>query len=484
MTAQSISPEGAERDVTPWARLARDRMLMGFIVAMTFAHTVLLVFVNWGGQKALVGDRAAGRLRRIEDLASAGSWDAFIERVFFHGWPGEWLFFMPAYLMGGLTLVVIQNVILFLVGLFFLYRLCESYFSRTVTFFACLSYCLLPGTLFHPQQLVTEAFCDPLLIVAVYLSARMISDGAPRWRDALVLGALLSVLAFVRQVYLLFPLILAGLMLLRTASLKRDGTVADRLGDFLRLPAPRTLAVLAGMLVVAFSVPVGWRLIDNSVGAQYERDEAYSHGLTMHLYRRAERISHVSDRPLPESLQDRHTMSPGEFLGYAVGEPKGFVWTLASDGINLIANPGVTMLLGRFMGVFDLQDQGAAVHKWRDIRDEQGTLAMVQEIWRVSPVALMANGAFFALWLGFLVIALYGVWILLTTAMLSLPLRLLLILTPLYFLTFTFTAFSVRWDHRSPAEFILALFFGIGLVAARDRFQAWRDARAATPAAG
>ena len=428
------------------ASLARfDPFIAGFLAIVAAAHIALTLAVPNLAEKFQLGDRAVDRLSKLNALLHAPNADAIAAALVYYDSPGDYILFLPAYLAFGPAGVIAQDLLLLLVGLWFLYRIGVTWFSPTVAKIACIAYALLPAMIFHPQVLVSEAICNPLLIVATWYAAQLITRDRPALRDAVLFGIICAVLISVREIYLLFPVMVAALAIVKA------GTVRGR------------LAVLGLMLALSFSIFGTWELVRSAAPARYERGTSLQ-GLPSNLFLRAQRMEPIGNFKLPEDISQQQAMSLGQFAELAAREPYALARTVISDAADLTINSGSAMVYGRYFGLFHLgEDKPADMHKWREIRDQQGTLPMLVYMGETAPVALAYSVGFAVGWGIFLLIACYGAWRFARGSQ-PLELKFLFFAIPVYFFIFSFVSGAPRWDHRSPTEFILSLFFALGAV--------------------
>ena len=428
------------------ARIAFDPFIRYFLCVAAAAHAALAFFIPDMAEKFQLGDRAWDRSAKIDALLSASDLNTAIATLFYNGAPGDYVFFLPAYAIFGPAGVIVQNIILLLVGLWFLYRIGLAWFSPKAARIACIAYALLPATLFHPQVFVSEAICNPLLIVATWYAGRLLTSDRPALRDAILFGLICSVLVFTRHIYLLFPVVVACLVLGRVSSWRQ------------------VLPAICLMLALSFSLTGAWRAANWAIEGRYEVAASF-HGLGSNLFLRAERMAAVGGFAFATEISERRAMSPADFTALALQQPAALARTVISDAVNLAGNAGVSMVYGRYLGLFDLGEKSAAdVFKWRDIRDRDGSVAMLSYMAQKAPLALLFNVGFALVWAVLLVIALFGAWLFLRQESRPGWLRLLFAAIPAYVFTFSFVSGSVRWDHRSPMEFVICLFFALGVL--------------------
>ncbi len=187
--------------------------------------------------------------------------------------------------------------------------------------------------------------------------------------------------------------------------------------------------------------------------------------------------------PLPQGYLDRNakagrdlrTLEPAEFVTFAATHPVLFVKTAISDAFNLMANPGVAMLAGRYLGLFDLAERNHRdLNKWREAREREGPLGVARLLWQTSPMGFVFNLGGSLLWAGFLGLSLIGAWRFAVEPQLTPAVRILLFGLAAYVIILTSaTAGYTRWDHRSGIEFVLAIWFAIGVA----RLAKWSSRR-------
>ena len=433
-----------------------DRFISVLLPALALAHLALVLLLPDLEQKFQLGDRAWDRSAKIDEIMAAKDWSGVVELVFHHSSPGDYIFFLPAYAAFGAPGVIAQNILLFLLGVYFLHRTGREFFSPAVAKTATLTYCLLPSTLFHPQVFVTESLCNPLLIIAAYFALRMLSWERPSSRDAAIFAALFAVICFTRNMFALLPFATAALVLLHAT------------------PRRTALRRGAGMIAVSLTLVALWQAALWVNDGRYEVAPSF-HGLSSNLFLRADRMARMGDFELPAHVAESRSMAPGEFAKLAADHPRALLRAAASDAVNLFANTGASMAYGRYLGLFDLNEKSDEdMFKWRDMRDTQGTFGMVRYMWQTSPAALSLNLTFTLAWGLVCAIAFYGVLHHLRQTARPLAQRLLLPGMALYVFVFSFAAGSIRWDHRSPAEFVICLMFALG---ALHILGAWRQAR-------
>ncbi len=439
----------------PWF----DRFLGWLLAVFLLGHLALALYVPDGAARMLVGDRAGDRQRALSELLVQLDLDHALGVIFRIGSPGDWVLFTPAYWLGGPYGVMIQSIVLYAVGLMVLYRLARMLVPLNAARIAVATWALLPATIFHPHALVSEAICNPLLIIFVYQLVRLELAEDARPRAVLWAGLTVGLLAFVRHVYLLLPLAaVLWLLVFRPTGLGRRGN-------------------MAAFLALGFVFVVAWWGIIALGSKRYELGTSVG-GLESNLFLRADRMATMGNLPLPKSYLDRNqaagrelrTLNPAEFIGFASQHPMLFAKTAVSDAFNLMANPGVAMLAGRYLGLFDLGERSYRdLNKWREMREREGPLGVARLLWETSPVGFVFNLGGSVLWAAFLAFALGGAYLFARTPSLTPAIRVLVFGLATYAIILTSaTAGYTRWDHRSGIEFILAMWFAVGVTGLQE----------------
>ncbi len=429
-----------------------DTFSKRLLAAFLAGHAGLWLLVPDTARKLLVGDRAGDRWNALTELFASPTLDAAMATIFRIGAPGDWIMFAPAFRLGGAHGIILQNIVLYALSLLLLYRLCLMLVAPATACLATVAWAILPATIFHPHALVSEGIANPCLIALAYQLARLEFANETRWRNLLLIGLTLAVLCFSRHVYLLLPMAVAAwLLLFRPHGLGRPvNTLIPTAGAFL------LVGVWAGISAIgAAQYPLG-----KSVG-----------GLESNLYLRADRMAAMGQVPMPANYlartqngKNKNTLEPAEFLTFARQHPLLFAKTAVSDAFNLAANPGMAMLAGRYLGLFDLGEKNHRdLNKWREAREQSGPLGVLKLLWTTSPVGFLFNAVGGLLWAVFLSLAAWGAWVFARDREQMPAIRWLLFGLAAYAVVLTsVTAGYTRWDHRSGIEFILAFWFAIG----------------------
>lgn len=419
--------------------------LVWIVVLTSLLHMAIPFLLQDTYTAYMLGDRAEHRLAKLTAVLAAPNFDSALAVIFDYGAPGDYLLFLPAHILGGHGFVVAQNIALHLFGLVYLYLLADRLFGRRTAIFVCAIYALLPASLFHPHTFSSEAISNPLLIAASFHAVCLLGEKRPALRDLALFCAFATIAIFVRNINGLLPVFVAFLFVVRHGA------------------GVRALALAAGMIAGAFALPAGWAAADATIGARYPHNTVLN-GFGSNLYWRAERFEALDGIALPEDIQQRQAMSLGEFIETVSARPGPYLKTVYADGINLIANSGVNMVFGRFFRLYDPDDgSNSSMVVWRDIRTNEGYLAAIKAMASVAPGAMVANVAALGIHLALLLISGLAALGYLVRGAAPLAVRMYLAGLPVYFLVFSFIASAVRWDMRSPAEFVIALFAAVAI---------------------
>ncbi|MEC9367806.1 MAG: hypothetical protein VX871_03860, partial [Pseudomonadota bacterium] len=161
-----------------------DHFLLWLSGAVVAAHLAIVGLLPGLTERFQLGDRAWDRSAKLDELLAQTNLDGVLAILFRFDAPGDYILFLPAYALAGPAGVIAQNVLLLLVGLYYLHLLCETWFSTAIARLACITWLLLPATTFHPHAFVSEAICNPLLIAATWYAARMLAGERAELRDA------------------------------------------------------------------------------------------------------------------------------------------------------------------------------------------------------------------------------------------------------------------------------------------------------------
>lgn len=422
--------------------------------------------------KFMLGDRADDRLAKIEAVINATDVNGALAVMIAQGSPGDYVLHVPAFAAFGPDGVMLQSILLYLAAIAALYLLVRTTFGERTARLAAVIYTLLPATIFHPHALVSEAVSNPLLIIACYAFAQVLRAPRPNWPWIAATGILIGIVVFTRHVFVLLPLLAAFL--------------AWRFTE----PENRRLPIAAAIAALGYSVAALWAIIALA-GPVDVHPGASAGGLGANLQARAERVALIAGVAAPEPLIDAkrdgveratETITPQQFVAFVASHPIAYARSMLSDAVNILANPGMAMVAGRYFGLFDLQEKSEAdLSRWRKIRDEHGLLAVATELWRTSAPALIINAFGVVAWGTLLLLALLGSVKAWRDPSVYRPVFVMLAGMFIYIIAFnSVVAGYTRWDHRSGVEFVIAIFAAYAITCGALRNTMHRLTRRAT----
>lgn len=233
-------------------------------------------------------------------------------------------------------------------------------------------------------------------------------------------------------------------------------------------PATDRMRVGVSIAVLGYSVAALWSIIALTAPLD-ARPGASAGGLGANLQARAERVALIAGVAAPEPQinarrdgveRATETITAQQFVAFVANHPLAYGRSMLSDAVNILANPGMAMVAGRYFGLFDLQEKNEAdLSRWRKIRDEHGLFAVAAELWRTSPAALIINAIGLLAWGSLLALALLGAIKAWKDPAIRHPVYVMLAGLFVYILAFnSVVAGYTRWDHRSGVEFVIAIF--------------------------
>jgi hypothetical protein len=184
-------------------------------------------------------------------------------------------------------------------------------------------------------------------------------------------------------------------------------------------------------------------------------------------------MSQIGHFELPRDLAARHSMSPIQFAHLSASKPLLLIDTVASDGVNLMANPGTNQLFVQYLGLFQT---GKDLTYWQTVRDERGTFYMFRQLLALDPQFVLVFLSSTIIWFALLAAATYTFIVLsIRTSSRSGSWQFVAGLI-VYSLAVPFAAGSIRWTHRTPIDFVLAILSTLGASSAWSRTWRWRNA--------
>jgi hypothetical protein len=317
-----------------------------------------------------------------------------------------------------------------------------------------LLYSALPGTIGNAHQLVTEGVFNPLVVIAIYLLTRCLS-GQFEYRWLLIASLAIACASFLRVQLLLFPLVVAMLMLY-----DQRGKAAKATALFLVLSMGIPLGIIAfeGFLKGTFAVG------------------ASDFSLAHNFYLRSERIAAVAGLAFDGTVFPGKQMPLSAFLEYIFAHPIAYIQTVFTDVVNIIVNPGTKWFATDYLHVVDFSEN---YRYFVDVRDQQGLWGVALAILGQGPLFAMSFFGGMIVWCLILLGAGIGAIVFLSRTNVSLVVKALLVLFVLYEIGVSVVAGGLpRWTYRTPFEFLIVAMLAFSLEWFWSRMEVRRSALA------
>lgn len=447
---------GGRRSLSAW--------LLACLALFVVAHGTLLVYdignpeAVYGGDR---GDKRANKIYVFLDIpelrkVSSPTWSSIpaqpfgatvptmstAEKLLNLGPPGDYLAHALPYRIGGPYAVILVQLALALIAVVCVFRLgVHLGLSEAYAFCATALYILLPGSLYQPHQLVTEGLFNPLLAIATYLLVRTV-DEPLRWRMYLTALLALAVAMEIRTQLLPYPFVLAAIF------------VCWQRHRWVRLVVP--------MFIVCFAIPVAWAIFVASEPADLVTEQTELSPLR-NLSGIVARMAIRGGFPFDRAAYPGEQIPIPEFLGYVVRYPIAFLEAKLTDIVEVVFNPGITGF-GRYLGIdlFTFRTESGRLF-WSQVKWNAGVFGVIRELWHQDLAFVVPFLAACAAWLLILVVALVGAWRMLRDRQIGAATKAILISLVLYNLAIVQVGEITRVTHRSPVEFIIAIWFAFGL---------------------
>ena len=429
------------------------RSLWLIVLIFVAVHGLLIVHDLTTADAFLQGDRAGIRLEKI--LYLLRGWDAenpfqyltvdsehgssFVERLVELGSPGDYVLHAALYGLGGSTAVIAVQLVLALLSTLCVFWLAGLVgLTRRIAVIAAIVYALLPGSLMQPHTLVSEALYNPLVVIALTLIVRNVEADFRNDLFCLAL-ALLAVAIFVRLQLLLFPLVLAAILV-----------CSDR---------SRTLGRTAPILLICFVLPLAWMLLLYGQTGEVSMGSS-DNSLGRNLFETSRRLAAIGGFPFDPSAYPSEEMPLSVFASAVVEHPAPYVRMKASDVANQFLNPGVNAFAGHYLGVLDTAQDWTY---WKQIRDKEGLWGLIREIVRWGPAFALTFLGAVVVWGLFLACMAVGLIVFLRADRPSAASKAILLGYLAYGAAIVHVSSGVRWTHRTSIEFVMVLLFAAGL---------------------
>ncbi|MBW8271282.1 hypothetical protein [Caldovatus aquaticus] len=426
---------------------ARTRTLILHLLAIYLViHALLLWYDSSDPGLFVLGDRSEQRQSKINAILNGGG--DFWSSLFANSNPGDYLYQAFVYHIGGRYGVIVLQIALGFVGV-----ACTVYLAALLNFppwamrLAGMIMILMPGSLWQPHTLVTEALYNPAVAAAsLFIGIFLTKNGTEGARYLYYGLALIAVAISIRVQLAAFPFLLAAYLFLQ--------------------PQFRQWRLVVPVVPISFLFSVAWLAFVVAHTGSLAMP-ASDHDMGTNLYNRAARIAKIAQVELDPAEEERERLSVGEFARHVRDNPAAYLRTLATDGLNLAFNPGSIILLTRY---FSLGPKADDANLWTNLRD------------RADPREILRSVADFGYLFVACVLLIQAAWMLLLVACGvgffqfffandHRSLRIFLLLLFVYSLAVLFLSGSVRWQHRTPVDFLLSLLAASGAA----RIAGWRS---------
>lgn len=304
------------------------------------------------------GDRSGLRWVAIEQFRAADFSNLMATLTSSPTVPGEYIFAVAAYALGGLGAIVVFQIALFLVSLACLCAVAATFPWRHSALVVGLAYTLLPHNLAFTHQLVTEAIATPFVVFAIYFYYRFMRSRLAT--EALLSGLMLGVAIFVRPpLALIAPAILAAHILYRS---------------YFSSGALRGAALL---FCVALVPLLAWTAVFTASTGKLGYTAGVAN-LSWNLRSKVYLIHERNNLEQPEELRrfqnygelylDNTGMSVAEFGKHALEHPLLFAEAAVSDALVFLARGDASKVLVDYFGL----GQSEVLKDWRSLWAHQG----------------------------------------------------------------------------------------------------------------
>lgn len=338
----------------------------GSLVGVALVVQAALLAVNWqsGFVPFLHGDRSYVRFEALKQLVASPASDWLHGMAYSGMVPSEFIFGLPGYWLGGISGVIVAQVLLAIAAAVCVGRLGALFVGRPcAAFWIGLAYLLLPHNLAFPQQFVTEAVATPCCVFFLFCSVRYFQT--QRLRLALWAGLWLGLAIFIRPS---LALIIPAVSVL-TVVYQLAGVVRGVRG--MALACAVALVPLFAWVGLFHQVTGQWGYTSGVANLGWNlRSKVYLVSLANELPRPPE-VSRFRD--YPELYADPRGIGIGRFGALVAEHPLAYAKTALVDVGIVFGRGGSTKV------TVDLFGLGAAegIKTWRDVAEAEGTRGML-----------------------------------------------------------------------------------------------------------
>jgi hypothetical protein len=351
--------EASEQE-TVWRRhqIAVVIGLAAILHAILFAYDAATRF-----EAFLWGDRAAHRWGSLQNFLSAESGKVLATLASGQVGPGEFLLQWPSFALGGIPGVVLFQIALFLLSVYFVCAIAQRVLPWELSPLICGTiYVLLPQNIAFTHQFVTEAVATPLTVAFLYFY--LLSSESRGWRYAMAGGLALGLAIFVRPslAFILPPFVVLHLIYRRSLW-------------------SGVLKTVAAIVVVALIPMTIWVVAFTLTTGKF----GYTGGVANLGWNLRSKVFLVQSRnglePAPEVqsfkryedlYEDLGGISTVRFLDIASDHPLLFAGSAARDAAIIAARGNASKVMVDYLGI----GRNTEIKDWRDVVSKSGAAGL------------------------------------------------------------------------------------------------------------
>jgi 4-amino-4-deoxy-L-arabinose transferase-like glycosyltransferase len=441
-------------------------------------HGGLFLYDLTHPQAFLNTDHGSRRLRFIEGMLDSSDSVAELQDFVTSHWIiGDYAFQGVVYAAVGHYGLILFQIAVTILSIYCVYGIALLLSeSRKLALVTALVYMLLPHTLVYPHLLSSEAMFVPLVVFSFFFMAHYLL-GQQRSLALVLAGLMIGLATIVRPVSLFWPVMALAIAVITLRS-------RFRIGHW------------SGFLLVSVLPLLLWMLFMLSSTGEFSMGKG-SASLGSNLYTTVEFISEtlppaerarVQEQYVTYGVRDgREKMGIGQYLRFATEYPVPYLEHQGRAALMFFAKSGINKLTKSYLQVspqaFSEIDDNETRISWRARLEQEGLVnAFVYYYQRYAFLVITASvaGALFA---ALVVVAIYGAVVLAGQywrerySIYRFCMYSLLVAFPCYIFLASLSSQRLQSRHRAPAEFAIAILFGIGAFHLVRRLQRMRVAR-------
>lgn len=430
-----------------------------FVLFVTL-HAPLFLYDIFHPDAALNADRARIRLEKISFLFDNANLDVLPElrdhpiynnslpalgksdapsRLAALGLPGDYLLHGILIVLFGIHGLILVQLALAFASIFALHLISKQIgLSDRYALWIAIAYMILPTTLAHPHQLVTEAIVNPSLIILTYNFMVHLTTNATRsFGIAVLLAGLLPML---RPQFVALPMLLSGILLWRRRDVLRSAVV-----------------FCAPLIVMAAWMTFVWSQSGTFGGGRSE------FGLAHNLFLQADRIATIYRLDFDPQRSRIKEMSIEEYISFVLTHPREWVQFRLTENVNMFLNTGVNQLLGNYLKLESFAPRGSGGGPmWHELRGRLTFFELVERMFQQDRLWLVTFVVGSILWGSVLVLSMVGAYVLIRERRCDRGIKAVLVGMACYGLLSAQPAL-LRPAHRSAVDFLIVMGAGIAI---------------------